>query len=233
MHIDRKPEQKGKFMQDSKVVVITGASRGLGLSFVQEFTAHGWKAIGTGRSEQPNDFPTGAVYEQFDASDPKACAAFWEAAKNSYPNASFCLVNNAGVYVSGGLRETSADDYLKQMQGNFFSAVYMTKVMAEVVPSARIINIISSSALKAHKENSAYGASKAAEAHFFQSLQQEFKPEDYRITNLYPSDIATHGEMPDAIDPADLAMFAREQAENESTYYLRDVTMYPAAKVDA
>ena len=64
--------------------------------------------------------------------------------------------------------------------------------------------------------------------HFFQSLQEEFKPEQYQITNLYPSDIATHGTDPTVIDPNDLAIFMRQQAESAGTYYLRDVTMYPA-----
>jgi short-subunit dehydrogenase len=90
-----------------------------------------------------------------------------------------------------------------------------------------MINIISSSALAAHKNNSAYGAAKVAEMHFFQSLQEEFEPEQYQITNLYPSDIASHGANPDAITPSDLAGFVRQQAEASRTYYLRDATLYP------
>ncbi|HEY1835919.1 MAG TPA: SDR family NAD(P)-dependent oxidoreductase [Candidatus Saccharimonadales bacterium] len=91
-------------------------------------------------------------------------------------------------------------------------------------------NIISSSALEPHKNNSAYGAAKTAEMHFFQSLQQEFKPEQYQITNLYPSDIASHGPNPDAMSAQDLAGFVRELAESKATFYLRDVTMYPVKR---
>jgi len=115
------------------------------------------------------------------------------------------------------------------MQSIYFSAVFMTRGLASVLPAARIINIISSSALAAHKNNSAYGAAKAAEMHFFQSLQEEYSPGQYQITNLYPKSIASHGPDPKAIDPADLARFVREQAENTTTYYLRDVTIYPSA----
>lgn len=215
-----------------KIVVITGASRGLGLSLAQEFSANGWKVIGTGRSEQPNDFPANAVYEQFDASDPKACATFWEAARNSYPNASFCLVNNAGSYVAanGGLTEAHPKDFAGQMQSVYFTSVYMTQALVQHVPTARIINIVSSSALLHDPAELAYGSAKDAQRHFFQALQETYKPEQYQITNLYPDYIATHEPNPAAIDPTDLASFVRQQAKNESTYYLRDVTMYPRQK---
>lgn len=216
-------------MPEQKIAVITGASRGLGLAMAREFAKSGWQVVGTGRSEQPADLPAGTTYKQFDASNSGECETFWAQLRSDHPDAMFCLVNNAGGYIGGSLADTKPEDYMQQMQSCYFSAVYMTRAMALVVPEARIVNIISSSALAAHKNNSAYGAAKAAEMHFFQSLQQEFKPGQYRITNLYPSDIDSRGENPSAINPSDLAQFVLEQAENSSTYYLRDATMYPRA----
>lgn len=215
-------------MSDAKVVVVTGASKGLGLVVAGEFASNGWRVVGTGRSEQPAEFPSAAVYRQLDAGSAEECMAFWQWLKETYADAEICLVNNAGVYAAGTLLETSADEYARQMHGNFFAAVYMMRAMAETIQKARIVNVISSSALKAHKDNSAYGASKAAAAHFFQSLQQEFAPAQYQVTNLYPSDIASHGPAPNAIASEDLAAFIRELAENGRSYYLRDVSMYPS-----
>lgn len=194
---------------------------------IHEFTENGWIAVGTGRSKQPNDFPAGATYKQFDASDANACVSFWKQLHSEHPDAEVCLVNNAGGYVSGSLNYMKPEDYEQQVRSAYFSAVYMTHGLAATIPAARIINIISSSALTAYKNESAYGAAKAAEMHFFQSLQQEFKPEQYRITSLYLSDIATHGANPDAISAEDLATFVREQATNQTSYYLQDVTIYP------
>lgn len=209
-----------------KVAVITGASRGLGLSLATEFAKNGWQVIGTGRSPQPADLPADTTYHQFDASDATACENFWQQLKQEHTDAEVCLVNNAGAYTSGSLTATKAEDYAAQMQGSYFSAVYMTRSMALNFAKAKIFNIISSSALAAHKDNSAYGAAKAAKMHFFQSLQEEFAPDQYQITNLYPSDIATQGPNPNAMTPEDLAAFVREQAESERSYYLRDVTIY-------
>jgi NAD(P)-dependent dehydrogenase (short-subunit alcohol dehydrogenase family) len=214
-------------MSEQKVVVITGASRGLGLVLAGEFASNGWQVVGTGRSEQPADLPANVTYRQFNAGDAAASESFWQQLHGEYPDAEICLVNNAGGYVSGGLLDAKPEDYAQQMNSIYFSAVYMTRGLAAVIPESKIINIISSSALAAHKNNSAYGAAKAAEMHFFQSLQREFKPEQYQITNLYPSDIASHGPNPEAIDPNDLAEFVRDLAEAEKTYFLRDVTLYP------
>ncbi len=215
-------------MADKKLAVITGASRGLGLALVQKFAASGWQVIGTSRSARPADIPAGVTYKQFDASNAAECEAFWQQQlRAEQPDAAVCLVNNAGSYISGSLTETKPEDYLQQIQSCYFSSVYMMRGLALAFPQARIVNIISNSALAAHKNNSAYGAAKAAQMHFFQSLQEEFAPKKYQITNLYPSDIATHGDNPKAISAADLAGFVCEQAENTSTYYLRDVTVYP------
>jgi 3-oxoacyl-[acyl-carrier protein] reductase len=213
-----------------KVIVITGASRGLGLALATEFATHDWRVIGTGRSKRPSELPEGVSYRQFDASSAPECEAFWRQVADEHSDAQVCLVNNAGSYVSGGLLATKPEDYDQQMKSCYFPSVYMTRSLAFVFPKAKIINIISNSALAAHKDNSAYGAAKAAQMHFFQSLQQEFAPEQYQITNLYPSDIATHGPNPKAIDSKDLAEFIQELAEAERSYYLRDVTMYPRQK---
>lgn len=209
-----------------KVVVVTGASRGLGFTLVKEFAANGWQVIGTGRSQKPDGLAEGAAYRQFDASNAEECETFWKHLHEEYPDAQLCLVNNAGGYTSGGLLETKPEDYEQQMKSCYFSSVYMMRGLALVFAKAKVINIISNSALAAHKGNSAYGAAKAAQMHFFQSLQREFAPEQYQITNLYPSDIASHGPNPHAIEPTQLAALVREQAENGRSYYLRDLTIH-------
>ncbi len=212
-------------MTQEKIAVITGVSRGLGLATTQNFAAHGWTVIGTGRSPQPADLPTGATYKQFDASDGTAAENFWQEVHNEHPDATICLINNAGGYTSGSLTETTPEDFASQMQSCYFSAVYTTRGMALVVPKARIVNVISSSALAAHKNNTAYGAAKTAEMHFFHALQAEFSAEQYQITNLYPTDIATHGPDDTAMSAEDLADFIRQQVDTTTTYYLRDVTL--------
>ncbi len=222
-------------MSGSKVVVITGASRGLGLSLAKAFESDQRLVVGTGRSEQSADFPVApnTTYHQFDASDFDACEVFWRKLRSECPDSTFCLVNNAGGYVGGSVGDTDARDYAAQMRSIYFSAVYMTKALVENIPGARIINIVSSSALNVEKDESAYGSAKAAEKYFFQSLQQEFAPEQYRITNLYPYNIASHGPNPDAINADELAKYVVGLAESNHSYYLRDVTLYPVKRQES
>ncbi|MHB1865280.1 MAG: SDR family NAD(P)-dependent oxidoreductase [Candidatus Saccharimonadales bacterium] len=211
-------------------VVITGTSQGLGLVLANEFSVRDLNVIGTGRSPRPDTLNQKVKYEQFDSSDSTASESFWQQLKGELGEAEVCLINNAGGYVSGGLLETKPEDFEKQMQSVYFTAVYMTRGLAGSFSKAKIINVISSSALIPHPSNGAYGAAKTAEMHFFQSMQKEFPPEQYQISNLYPENIASHGADPEAIDPVDLAKFTIQLAESDTTYYLKDVSLYPLKK---
>jgi NAD(P)-dependent dehydrogenase (short-subunit alcohol dehydrogenase family) len=211
----------------NQLVVITGASRGLGLVLAQEFSQAEWQVIGTGRSERPAELPPSVQYKQFNAGEAPATQAFWQQVAQDYAGASVCLVNNAGGYTAGYLIDLQPADFAEQMQSIYFTAVYMTQGLVQHLPAAKIINVVSNSALTPSKTDSAYGSAKAAERHFFQVLHKELDSKQYQVTNLYPSDIATSVPNPKAMHPDDLAAFIREQAENRRSYYLRDITVFP------
>lgn len=207
-------------------VVITGVSRGLGLVTAEKFLAKGWHVIGTGRSEPPKNLHKSIEYYQFDAANAVACTSFWNEAAKEHSN--FSLVNNAGSYVGGNIIDMPAADFQNQMASNYFASVFMTQGLLKAAPKAKIINIISTGALEVHPGQSAYGASKTAITHFFQSLRGEINSKDYQITNIYPSDIATHGIDEDAIDPIELASFIIDCAERKGSLAISDVTVRPS-----
>lgn len=213
-------------MENSRVVIVTGASRGLGLALAKEFNANGWNVVGTGISERPADLPENVEYAQFDASGAAACEQFWQETLSKYAGYEVCLVNNAGGYVGGAVAETSPEDYETQIHMNYLPAVHMTQGLVKAVEKARIITIVSATALSPKANNSAYGASKAAEQYFLQALQAELDDKKYRLTNIYPNAIATTGPNPKAITPEELAAFVRDQAELEKSYYIRDAVLY-------
>lgn len=213
-----------------KTVAITGVSRGLGQSIADAFLGSGWRVVGTGRSERPETLNESIEYQQFDASDATACISFWM--QLHVADDEVCLVNNAGSYVAnnGGLAEAKPEDFAGQMQSIYFTSVYMTQALVKVASKAKVFNVVSSSALLHDPGELAYGSAKDAQRHFFQTLQETYKPEQYQITNLYPDYIATHGPNPDAMDAGDLADFIRSLADSDVSYYLRDVTVYPVKR---
>lgn len=209
-----------------KAVIVTGVSRGLGKIVAETFISSGWQVIGTGRSGRPDDLDSSIDYKQFDASDAAATADFWQ---NLNLSGEVCLVNNAGGFAGGKLVEVGPEDYQKQMQSNYFAGVNMTQGLVKNVAKARIINVNSAVALAPQPGIGSYGAAKAAAKQFYQSLQKELTDENYQITNLYPSYIATNGQDPtNAIDPNDLADLILQQAESQASYYLPDITIYPS-----
>lgn len=210
----------------TQLAVVTGAARGLGLVTVKEFLKNGWQVVGTGLGERPANFPEDARYVAFDASDFEACAMFWQETLATNPGVRVCLVNNAGGYAGGALESTAPEEYKKQLNMNYFPAVFMTKSLVAAVDEARIITIVSSVALSPKANNTAYGSSKTAEKYFLQSLQAELDDKKYRFTNIYPNSIATSGPNPKAIAPEELAVFVRNQAELNKSYYIRDVVLY-------
>lgn len=209
-----------------RVAIITGASRGLGLALAKEFSNNDWNAVGTGLSERPGDLPENVVYQQFDASSAAECERFWHNIVANYKDAEICLINNAGGYVSGSLTETAPEDFKKQINMNYLPAVYMTQALVKSIEAARIITIVSATALTSKANTTAYGASKTAEKYFLQALQAELDDKKYRFTNIYPNSIATSGPNPKAIAPEELAVFVRDQAELNKSYYIRDVVLY-------
>ena len=163
-----------------KYVIITGASRGLGLVVANTFAANGWSVIGTGTSPRPEQLVSETMYYQFDNSDYDAANNFWQTLKNEAGNDPVCLINNAGGYKGGKLQELKPEDYVSQMQSIYFSAVHMTRGLINNFAQAKIVNIISSTGVTPLANNSAYGPAKTAEAHFFNSLQKEYPPEQYQ-----------------------------------------------------
>jgi NAD(P)-dependent dehydrogenase (short-subunit alcohol dehydrogenase family) len=187
--------------------------------------------IGTGRSLR-TDLPF--RFECFDASVAVECERFWTAVVSEHPHEwaemDVCLVNNAGQYFRGSALDTSLQDYEDSIKANYLTGVLMTRSLLEVKDVARVINVLSTSALQAKNTNSAYGSAKAGLMQFFRSLQQEFDARKVRITNLYPSSIRTHGESEDvsAIEPEDLAALIAWHAESSESYYVAEASLYPS-----
>jgi NADP-dependent 3-hydroxy acid dehydrogenase YdfG len=206
------------------MVIISGISHGLGHEIANLFAENDWRVYGTGRSERPSDLNTTINYCRLDGSDREAVGNFINDVKTEETD-EITLINNAGGFAGTDLTKTEQDDFAQMIQTNYLTSVYLTETAVKAFNKLRILNVISTSALAPSPHASAYGASKAATRHFFQSLQKELGADNYRITNIYPDKIATYGNPPEGIKPADLANFIYWQASQPSSFFIKDVTL--------
>ncbi|HEX8575670.1 MAG TPA: SDR family oxidoreductase [Flavobacterium sp.] len=177
----------------NKVVLITGASSGIGKA-TGEFLHHkGYIVYGTSRNpEQVKNslFPLLAL----DVRDPESIAL--AVAKIITVSGRLdVVINNAGVGITGPLEEIPAAAIRNNFEINFFGPI---AVMQAVLPQMRaqrsglIINITSIAGYMGLPYRSIYSASKGAIELITEALRMEVKPLGITITNVAPGDFATN-----------------------------------------
>lgn len=104
------------------------------------------------------------------------------------------LINNAGVGKFGKFLELSPEEFEHIIKVNLFGTYYATRAVLPGMieqQSGDIINISSTAGLKGAAVTSAYSASKFAVMGLTESLMQEVRKHNIRVTALAPSTIAT------------------------------------------
>lgn len=104
------------------------------------------------------------------------------------------LINNAGVGARGSFMELSTDEWKKVLDTNVIGIVYATKAaLPRMIEKNKgdIINISSMSGLKGTEGSSAYSASKFAVIGMSESLMQEVRRHNIRVSVLTPSLVDT------------------------------------------
>lgn len=104
------------------------------------------------------------------------------------------LINNAGVGARGSFMELSTDEWKNVLDTNIMGIVYVTKAtLPGMIKKNKgdIINISSMSGLKGTEGSSAYSASKFAVIGMSESLMQEVRRHNIRVSVLTPSLVDT------------------------------------------
>ncbi|WP_276480841.1 3-ketoacyl-ACP reductase [Paraflavitalea pollutisoli] len=108
------------------------------------------------------------------------------------------LINNAGILKTGGFLQLPVAEWEEAIQVNLLGAYYVAhEVLPLMLQQGRgdIINVASTAGLKGAANMSVYGASKAALINMSESLMQEFRKSNIRVTTVNPSTIATEMTM--------------------------------------
>ena len=178
-------------------VLVTGASRGIGLSIAQKLAEAGYNVIAVARRESyelREVAKQGAIhFRGCDLSDIDGIPAFVKSLRDEF-GAIYGLVNNAGIGTEGLLATMKNSDIEMLVRLNVLSPVILTKYVVRHMMSdgeGRIVNISSIIASTGYNGLSVYGATKAAATGFTRSLAREVGKLGITVNAIAPGFIAT------------------------------------------
>lgn len=176
-----------------KVVLITGASSGLGLATALHLTKKGFRVFGTSRNPQEytKKIPFDLIpLEITNTNSIKDCIS--EVLKRT--NRIDILINNAGVGITGPIEELDPDAIAFNFAVNCFGPLQMAQAVLPKMreqSSGTIINITSIASYMGLPYRGPYSASKSALSIITESLRMEVKEFGIKVLALAPGDYAT------------------------------------------
>jgi len=191
---------------ERRVLLLTGASRGIGHATVKRFSSAGWRVLTCSRQGVPENCPWEAGPEdhvQVDLGDPEDTLRAIEDIRERLAasgNRIDALVNNAAISPKGeggarlGTLETPVDDWMSVFRVNFFAPIMLARgLVAELERGpGTIVNVTSIAGSKVHPfAGSAYATSKAALASLTREMASDFGKRGIRVNAISPGEIDT------------------------------------------
>ncbi len=182
-----------------KVIVVTGASSGIGKAIAKKLSAEGCKVALASRSieklvEIKKELPSESFIAGMDVSSTASVNSAFEKIRKEFGKIDI-LVNSAGVMPLTYLKNRHLEEWLQTIEVNVKGTL---RCIHEVLPSMKeqksghIINIASVDGKEIFEGGAVYGASKAAVIELSRAMRMELSPEfNIRITSIEPGTVET------------------------------------------
>ncbi|KAI8608956.1 hypothetical protein BC830DRAFT_1152976 [Chytriomyces sp. MP71] len=182
-----------------RTVVITGASRGIGRTLAQHYISQGWRVIATARDATTLSALNAANTFSLDATSEASIAAL---AGQIGVEPVHLLINNAGIYVRGGLDELTQETLVQQFVTNSVGPLLVAKALlpnlklaATSSSSPAVVATVSSQmgSIGANSSGGSYGyrASKSAVNSFSKTLALDLKKDNVSAIVMHPGYVIT------------------------------------------
>jgi NAD(P)-dependent dehydrogenase (short-subunit alcohol dehydrogenase family) len=190
----RQKEKPPKERPPQKVILVTGATSGIGRACAQVLKSKGWRVFGSGRNVDGSSSSADGVEMIAINVDDKASVQAGVAEVLARAGRLDAIVNNAGYSLMGAVEDTSIEEAKAQLETNFFGAM---RVIQAALPALRasgggyIINISSLAGIVGLPFSGLYSASKFALEGMSESLRLETRRFGIRVVLVEPGDFRT------------------------------------------
>jgi NAD(P)-dependent dehydrogenase (short-subunit alcohol dehydrogenase family) len=177
---------------NSKNILITGVSSGIGRALAQFFFEKEFKVIGLdiNRDEQNNYQEYCHNFYQIDISNYDQVLNLRDSILASYSHIG-CLINNAAIQVEKSLIDTSLEEWSRVLNTNLSSAFYITKSFFPMLKGGSILNISSVHARATSRNLASYVASKGGLSALTRAMALELADYNIRVNSILPGAIET------------------------------------------
>lgn len=190
----------------NKIIVITGASNGLGKELSRIYARNGYVLILTGRNKNRLDEFNKRNIDIVigDLTCKETLEHITDVIVNKYKKIDI-LINNAGIVAIQPFDKNTDEQLDALFEINIKSHMKLTQKLYPLMKrqrSGHIINIISTAGMEGKLNHTMYCATKYAMQGFTESLRLEAKKFNIKVTGIYPGAMKTHAfdTLPQAID---------------------------------
>ena len=178
----------------NKVVVVTGATSGIGRATALAFAAAGARVVGAGRDQAR----LGELAEHLDCClsldlcRPESREIFVAAVLDRYGGVDV-LVNNAGIGMFAGLEHTSEAELRRLMEVDFFGTVALAQAFAGSLKARKgvLVQVASVAGLRGYPRHTAYCAAKHALIGWSAALREEWVGSGASVVVVCPPAVDT------------------------------------------